>query len=62
MDISMDTHGCNESQRVSSGCFFPPYASKVSDSVAAVSLSFQVDFSYEAGAENILSFKAMLKG
>jgi hypothetical protein len=42
--------------------FFPPYASKVSDSVAAVSLSFQVDFSYEAGAENILSFKAMLKG
>ncbi|CAL1143669.1 unnamed protein product [Cladocopium goreaui] len=34
----------------------------VSDSVAAVSLSFQVDFSYEAGAENILSFKAMLKG
>lgn len=29
----------------------------VSDSVAAVSLSFQVDFSYEAGAENILSFK-----
>eukprot|EP00435_Cladocopium_sp_Y103_P060718 s43_g22.t1 len=29
----------------------------VSDSVAAVSLSFQVDFSYEAGAEKILSFK-----
>lgn len=29
----------------------------VSDAVAAVSLSFQVDFSYEARAENILSFK-----
>ena len=30
---------------------------QVSDVVVAVSLSFQVDYSWEAGAENILDFK-----